>query len=266
MPSPFPGMDPYLEERQLWPDVHHRLISAIGDTLAPQVAPGYFVAIEQRTYIMEVDPSEFVAQPDAAIIRASLESEPARRGGTATAVATAAQIVTLPQYEKVREGYLEIREVGTHEVVTVIELLSPTNKIPGEGRRAYESKRRHVLQTLTNLVEIDLLRIGAPMRMDPTPQTSYRVLITSDWEYPSARLYAFSLAQALPDLPVPLRVGEQEAVLSLGMLLVELYERARYDLRLDYRRPPPEPPLSAEDMAWTEDLLRAAGRREEAGM
>src|ERR1041385_4849596 len=147
MPSPFPGMDPYLEDRQLWPDVHLSLIVAIRDALAPQVEPDYYVRIET--------------------------------GGVAvlTAPVASAVIVWLPQFEPLRERYLEIVDARTHEVITAIELLSPTNKIAGPGRREYEAKRQQVLTTLTNLVEIDLLRIGRPLAMEPGRTSDYCVLI-----------------------------------------------------------------------------------------
>jgi uncharacterized protein DUF4058 len=258
MPSPFPGMDPYLEERNIWPDVHHRLITAIGDELVPQVAPDYFVAVEQRTYVMAVDRQELIARPDAAIIVAPTEAR--GRTALATAVPTTVQTVLLPQFEEIREGYLEIRDTRTHEVVTAIELLSPTNKMPGEGRDKYEAKRRHVLQTLTNLVEIDFLRGWAPMEMEPDPRNDYRIVVAPGWGRPMARLHAVSVRQPLPDVLVPLREGEAEAVLPLGKLLAEVYDRARYDLRLDYRVPP-EPELSPEDATWADELLRAGGLR-----
>jgi len=141
-------------------------------------------------------------------------------------------------------------------VVTAIEILSPSNKAPGEGREAYEEKRRQVLSTRTNLIEIDLLRGGKPMEMQPLPQGDYRILIRAGWERPQARLYACSIRQALPEVPVPLRRGEPEARLPLGQLLADIYTRAHYDLRLDYSQPP-EPPLSPLDAAWTDTLLRA---------
>lgn len=251
MPSPFPGMDPYLEGRNIWPDVHHRLITAIGDALVPQVAPRYYVRIEQRTYIVEVDGEERIARPDVAIITAPSESGPPGEGGVATAVASLAQTVTLPQFEEMREGYLEIRDAQTHEVITVVELLSPSNKVPGEGRKEYEAKRRHVSCTLTSFVEIDFLRAGEPMAMKPLPMSDYRILVRAGWEGYRARLYAFSVRQPIPEVPVPLRYGEKEARLALGRLLGEIYDRARYDLSVEYRQPP-EPPLSPEDALWAE--------------
>lgn len=264
MPSPFPGMDPYLEGRNIWPGLHHRLITAIGDALAPQVAPAYYVEVEERTYIVEIDldflslREKFVGRPDVAIITASSEALPLRQVEVATMATSVAQTVTLPMYEKVREGYLTVRDARTHVVVTVIEVLSPSNKAPGAGRDEYESKRRQVLATLTNLVEIDLLRAGEPMEIQPLSKSDYRILVRAGWERPRARLYAFSVREAIPEVPAPLRRGEKEAVLAVGKLLSEIYDRARYDIRLNYRQPP-EPPLAPEDAAWADELLRAKG-------
>jgi hypothetical protein len=260
MPSPFPGMDPYLERRHVWPDVHSALIVATRDALAPQVAPAYYVAIEERMYIVALDSAEFIGRPDVAIITAPTQAQPAREAETATAVASVVQTVVLPQFEEVRERYLEIRDVQTHAVVTAIEMLSPSNKAPGEGREAYEEKRRQVLSTLTNLLEIDLLRGGKPMEMQPPLQGDYRILVRAGWDRPQARLYACSIRQALPEVPVPLRRGEPEARLPLGTLLADIYARARYDLRIDYRQPP-EPALSPPDAAWADALLRTKGLR-----
>jgi len=253
-------MDPYLERRNVWPDVHSALIVATRDALAPQVAPAYYVAIEERMYIVALDSAEFIGRPDVAIITAPTEARPASESETAIAVASVAQTVVLPQFEEVRERYLEIRDTQTHAVITAMEILSPSNKVPGERREAYEEKRRQVLSTLTNLVEIDLLRGGKPMEMQPLPQGDYRILVRAGWERPHARLYACSVRQALPEVPVPLRRGEPEARLPLGRLLTEIYARAHYDLRLDYRQPP-EPPLSPRDAAWADALLRTKGLR-----
>jgi hypothetical protein len=253
-------MDPYLERRNVWPDVHSALIVATRDALAPQVAPAYYVAIEERTYIVALDSAEFLGRPDVAIITASTEARSVSEAETATAVASVAQTVVLPRFEAVRERYLEIRDAQTQAVVTAIEILSPSNKAPGEGRDAYEEKRRQVLSTLTNLVEIDLLQGGKPMEMQPPPQGDYRILVRAGWERPQARLYVCSVRQALPEVPVPLRRGEPEARLPLGKLLADIYARAHYKLRLDYRQLP-EPSLSPLDAAWADALLRTKGLR-----
>jgi hypothetical protein len=263
MPNPFPGMNPYLERRDIWPDVHAALIVAIRDALAPQVEPRYYVAVEQRTYILPVEDGEQIIRPDVAVIATTPEPEPS--GGVAVSVATETAVttetavevttVTLPLYERVRESYLEIRDAETHEVVTVIEVLSPSNKVPGQGRLEYEAKRRQVLMTLTSLVEIDLLRAGEPMPMKPVPKSYYRILVRRGWEGNKGTLYAFGLRHPIPEIPVPLRQGEKEAKLNLNPLLSDIYDRARYHLRLNYRQPP-DPPLPPDDLAWVQKILK----------
>jgi uncharacterized protein DUF4058 len=265
MPSPFPGMDPYLEGRTIWPDVHPSLIPAIRDALTPQVAPAYYVAIEQRVTTVEIARGEVVREPDVAIV--STQPVPVPSGGVAVAEAPAATAVavTLPYFEKIREGYIEIRDVKHHVVVTAIEVLSRTNKLASDGRQEYERKRRAVLASATSLIEIDLLRAGEPMTMDPVPQTDYRLLVSRGWERPHGTLHAFGIRQAIPAISVPLQWGESEVRLAVGELLAQVYDRARYDLRVDYRAAQPEPPLSAEDAAWVEARLREKGLRAEAG-
>lgn len=265
MPSPFPGMDPYLEGPFVWPDVHHRLVTAISDALAPQVAPAYYVAIEQRVTMLEVEQKPRVTRPDAAVIPTGVPLVPSVSGvAVAEAPPVTALTVTLPHYEEVREGFLEIRDVQHHVVVTAIEVLSPTNKIHPEGRLEYEKKRRQVLGTVTSLIEIDFLRAGEPMAMEPRPASDYRILVRRGWEPPHALLFPFGIRQPILEVPVPLRWGEPAAALKLGELLPQVYDRARYDLRLDYHQPPPDPPLSPEDVAWVDELLQGTRTSDEA--
>lgn len=262
MPSPFPGMDPYLEDRFIWPDVHASLIPAIRDALAPQVAPEYYVAIQQRVTTVEIQRGEGVREPDVAIVPTRPISVPSGGVAVAEAPVTTAIAVTLPHFEQIREGYIEIRDSAHHGVVTAIEVLSPTNKLASDGRPEYEKKRRAVLASATSLIEIDLLRAGEPMRMEPSPQSDYRLLISRSWERPHATLDAFSMQQAIPAVSVPLQWGEKEVQLAVGELLAQVYDRARYDLRVAYRTAPPEPALAAEDAAWVEALLREKGLRD----
>jgi hypothetical protein len=260
MPTPFPGMDPYLERRGLWEEVHTDLIASIRHFLTPLLRPKYRVAIEQRTYLALLPPGEqLVGIPDVLI------SGPGRPGGTAgVALAPNAPLIgELPQPEMVRERYLEVRNVATQEVVTVIEILSPTNKIGQEGRAQYEQKRLAVLASLTNLVEIDLLRAGKPFAMklpgqNGATQSHYRIVVSRSWGRPLADFYLFGLREPLPAFPIPLRRGETEPLLLLQPILHELYDQGGYDLAIDYQQPV-EPPLPAEDAAWVKKLLQQQG-------
>jgi hypothetical protein len=156
--------------------------------------------------------------------------------------------------EEVSENYLEIHEVSTGELITIIELLSPANKLHHQGRKDYEDKREIIFQSRTNLVEIDLLRAGEPMAIEgPDVQSDYRILVSRGAERPRARLFAFNLRQPIPDFSIPLLFGDDEPILKLGNVLHELYQRARFDLRLDYSQSA-VPPLSEEDAEWANSL------------
>ncbi len=122
------------------------------------------------------------------------------------------------------QRYLEVREMGTDEVITIVELLSPTNKRAKDGRADYEKKRRLILASQTHLVELDLLRGAKPMAMHGAQSdATYRILVSRSEQRPIAALhedvladlYAVMLDQPLPDIPIPLKPGEPEPVLAL---------------------------------------------------
>jgi hypothetical protein len=255
MPSPFPGMNPYLEHPSLWPGIHHRLITAIANDLAPKVRPKYIVAIEERVYQVNGDAALLVGVPDVSV-QSSLPVGRATESNLAVAPTFGPVEVLLPVPEIVTEAYLEIRAVETEEVVTIIEVLSPKNKQVGIGRLQYETKRLKILGSATHLVEIDLLRQGNAMSMMGTfEQSHYRILVSPSETRPKAQLYGFNLQDGIPELTVPLRTGEPEPTLNLKLLLDEVYAQGSYDLRIDYRRPP-IPPLSESDLAWVNARLQ----------
>jgi hypothetical protein len=259
MASPFPGMDPYLENSELWSAVHSRLIVAIADDLVEHLSSQYRVEIEKRTYLSSDDEGLLVGIPDVAVLAK-------RAPEAADAIATLPlplpvqpEQVTVPQAEEVTERYLEIREVATGRVVTVIELISPKNKRAGEGRMAYLRKRNQVLASTSHLVEIDLLRGGQPLPMSGTTASDYRILICRSDRRPRADLYGFNLPQPIPPVPIPLMPGDEEPALALQPLLDRVYEKGRYHLAIDYRQPP-VPPLSKESLAWVAEKIGELGR------
>ncbi len=260
MHSPFPGMNPYLENPELWAEVHSRLIVAIADALAPHVRPKYRVAIEKRIYQTIDDKCVLVGIPDVTVGRST--STPIDREISTVAVASPPIKpinVNLPMPEEIREGYLEVREVGTGEVVTVIEVLSPKNKRAGEGRKAYLSKRQQILGSSTHIVEIDLLRGGKSMPIlgNEIP-ADYRILVSRSNTRPKAELYPFNLQEPIPSFPLPLRRGDTEPLLDLQTLVHEVYDRAGLDLAIDYSSKP-IPGLSSSDTAWINQLLHQQG-------
>jgi uncharacterized protein DUF4058 len=251
MPSPFPGMDPYLEHPALWSDVHNRMIAALADHLTPAVAPRYYVALKRRTYLLKPDDIVFVGRPDVAVVERP-GGHPVAPG--AASGATLVLDVEVPSRDEVEETYLQVHEVGTGTLVTIVELLSPANKLLGRGRDVYEQKREQVLATLTNLVEIDLLRAGEPMPvLRAQVRTDYRILVSRGKERPRAQLYAWSVRQPIPSFPLPLLPGDDEPTTDVQAVLAALYDRARFDLRLDYTKPP-VPQLGDDDATWARGL------------
>jgi hypothetical protein len=158
MPSPFPGMNPYLEHPALWSGVHHRLITAVANDLAPKIRPKYIAAIEERVYEISGETSLLVGVPDVSVQRSSTSAAPSNLAVASSA--TQPMEVTIPLARILTEGYLEIRSVETGEAIAVIEVLSPKNKQSVVGRLQYETKASKVLASSTHLVEIDLLRQG----------------------------------------------------------------------------------------------------------
>lgn len=258
MPSPFPGMNPYLEHPEIWPGVHHLLISEIVRFLSPKLRPKYRVAVEVRMYETPSENSLLVGIPDLIVKRSSN----ATKAVTNVAVAvptTQTTKVKVPVPEIIKEGYLEIREVGTDKVITSIEILSPANKRSGKGRQIYEKKRLQVLGSGTHLVEIDLLRVGEPLPFyDNNIESQYRILISPGNCRPNADLYAFNLQDAIPSFPLPLQTEDTEPVIDLQALLSQIYEIASYDLVMDYSRESIQP-LSESDAIWADALLKEKG-------
>jgi Protein of unknown function (DUF4058) len=255
MKSPFPGMDPYLEHPALWPDVHNRLIAALADDLSERVAPRYYVGLERRTYLLKADDLVFVGRPDLAVVPASdapvLVPQP---DTTSTLVLE----VDVPMQDEVSENFLEIHEVKTGKLITIVELLSPVNKLHRQGREEYERKRGYIFRSWTSLVEVDLLRAGEPMPViGAQVKSDYRILVSRGTQRPRAALLAFALRQPIPAFTLPLLPGDAEPEVALNRIVHDLHRRARFDLRLDYTQPP-VPPLSDADRVWAQGLMKAS--------
>lgn len=252
MPSPFPGMNPYLEHPKIWSEVHKWLTVLIAETLNPQLRPKYRVAIEERVYQTSGEDTLLVGIPDNVV---TYQTNSVQRDIAVAVPPTQPVTVTVPLPETVRERYLVVRQVETSEVVTVIEILSPKNKRPGEGRQKYQAKRQKILGSLTHLIEIDLLRRGDAMPTNSRIQTDYRILVSRSHSRPHAELYAFNIQDVIPSLLLPLRPEDSEPKLSLQNLLHRLYDLGSYDLAINYQLEP-MPALSEEEAAWADKLLR----------
>jgi Protein of unknown function (DUF4058) len=214
MPSPFPGMDPYLENPEVWPNAHARLIADIQETLNLIFRPKYYAWIESR-----ID-------------------------------------------DEIPETQLQIFESETRRLVTVIEILSPTNKIAGSaGRESYLRKRAELLQSPVQWVEIDLLREGARLLGGkPYPTCDYTVYVSWLRKRPRAKIWPIFLRQRLPIIPIPLLDVDQDAQLNLREVLDKTYDKSAFDVSLNYKSEA-IPPLSPDDAAWADTLLKEKGLR-----
>jgi Protein of unknown function (DUF4058) len=257
MPSPFPGMDPYLEDPFFWHQFHSRLIVALANDLGRRLRPKYYAAIETRTYLEDVLDTVFVGIPDAIVFSGTPAADTSGTTATITMPTAQPQKVRLVEPIEVKERYLEIRKVGSKEVIVAIEVLSPKNK-RGEGREIYLKKRQLILDSASHFVEIDLLRVAQPIRVEgASGKSDYRILVSAASNRPNADLYSFNLRDPIPVFPLPLRSEDESVTVELGLLLQEVYDQGCLDLQIDYHQPVPAPMLSKEDAEWVEQVVRS---------
>ncbi|MBI4605312.1 MAG: DUF4058 family protein [Planctomycetes bacterium] len=265
MPSPFPGMDPYLEDPVLWPGVHQDFITLTKLTLNARLPSHYALNTGERLYVVQSDRSIY---PDVAMFEAR---EPVGRSSgatSATAAVSDAPWVLIVEPVEVREVFLEILALREGErVVTVIEVLSFTNKAPrSEGRRLYTKKQEELLASDIHMLEIDLLRGGEHLVAAPREQLLHK----GRWDYLAClhrdhgggrfEVWPSTIQKALPRVKVPLSAGDPDLVLDLQGVFTRCYDEAGYARRLDYRKDPSWP-LSADDAAWADALLKQKGLR-----
>jgi hypothetical protein len=242
----FPGMDPYLENPEVWPEVHFGWIAGLARSLNAVITPKYHAAVEKRVY----SDTLLGGIPDVSVFQKGMDRTSPNQ---ATATLSEPIAVTVPIAEEVQERYLEIREVGTGLVVMVVEVLSPKNKRTGEGQQRYDAKRQRILNSEVNLVEIDLLRSGEPKPMVGGVKSDYRILVSRADRCPAAELYAFNLRDLIPLFPLPLRSQDEEPVVNLQELPGRVYQGAALDLAIDDTGQP-IPSVNEEDFAWIQSL------------
>ena len=260
MPSPFPGMDPYLENRAIWPDIHLRLINHISEALQPQVRPKYIARISERIEVAEFGKSYV---PDILIVEPPREPVAAVvQGGVL--VADEPQTIGLLDEER-HVPFIEIIYRETGNVVTLIEVLSPANKV-GDGREKYLQKQNALLDSHVNLVEIDLLSVGLAttlarkLTIDNPPDWRYMISISRAHERSRLQVYAVPLHQRLPRCRIPLRMADADVVLDLPAVFTRCYDVGGYDLLIDYTQAPPVA-LGDAEAQWLTALLAEKGLR-----
>ncbi len=274
MPSPFPGMDPYLEAPHRWPDFHDRLAGQISTDLNGSLPAPYYARLEMRPEIGVMEPGTKPRHvvPDVAVVH---PRSPAPSGSVAVVDAPRRKIspsleVLVPS-EQVRHPFVEVRDpTDGHRLVTLIEIISPSNKRIGDDRDAYFRKQREILDSDASLIELDLIRDGRRLIANPLLEEvivggdeppDYLVLISRPWKRRSDgtpyQVFHIQLADALPCIPVPLREGQEETPLDLQYAFHRAYDSGPYRRGMvDYDQPP-LPPLTGEWAAWAVEHVRA---------
>jgi hypothetical protein len=249
-------MDPFIEMSE-WSNFHSDIIAQIKDQLQPLILPRYLVLTETRVYLERADQDSVHFIPDAAI-SPTLGRPVAPAGSGETAIAEIEpEVYIVPMSEEHREPYLVLRDREENEVVTVIEVLSPTNKLPGSvGKQVYSDKRAELLRSHVNLLEIDLLRDGQRARLNRPlkPTTDYCVLLHRISQRPKVHVWEFGIRNRLTAIPIPLAAGDPDVRLDLQAAVNSIYDRLGYSLRVPYHKPL-QPPPRPQDKAWLQQTL-----------
>lgn len=260
MAGPFPGMDPYLEFQASWLDFHNRLIAEISNELGAGLPDSYVARVDERIEVVDSGPDPPDSyRPDVLVGR--FDEGSARPGSSATAPAAMLEPMRVEILDRdpdeLRVTWVEIRALPELELVTVVEVLSPSNK-SWQGRRAYLDKREELHASRVNLVEIDLLLGGAPLPMKQRIESgAYYAIVARGVRLPAAEVYRWTVRDPLPRLPIPLREPDPDVVIDLASLTTRVYNLGRYPRTLRRDLPLPEAALlKPEDRAWVESLVR----------
>ena len=250
MPSPFPGMNPYMERQLPWDSFHPHFISTGLVHLAAQLRPRYVVRIESRMYIHEpAADRRFFGTSDIGVQRPP--GREVERSSTATVAPAYVRLGEPVEIERVKHLTIRARDGG--DLVTVLELLSRTNKYAGPDRAQYEFKRTEVLKSRTHFVEVDLLRGGPRMVPDDAPPGDYCAVVSRVEERPEAGVWSWHLRDPMPVVPIPLRGEDADAKLDLKAILDQMYDGGSY--ADDIYTGPPEPRLTPEEAAWAAQFV-----------
>lgn len=257
MKSPFPGMDPYLEER--WGDVHTKLCTYSADVLNTRLPKGLIARTQERVGV-ELDEGETATtEPDTIVLHGY--SHQGRENGGVAQMLPSFKLVAIS--EPITERFVEIRSGRGQKLVTVIEFISPSNK--GTNRTKFIAKRKLLLAGGVNVVEIDLTRGGEWHKLIAAEQiprdavSAYRYTIRLPQEAGVTYLQPIALREPLPVISMPLREDEPHVDLPLQSLIDEAYTKGLYGEEIDYDEPL-DPPLNEADAVWAKSLIAAAKR------
>ena len=227
MPSPFPGMDPFLEDERLWPSFQHQLVNCLYQILLPGLVDRYRARVGQRHY------------------------------------ATEQALFTSVVREEHHEEYIEIRQRTDGRLITLVDVVSPANKITTQGRQSYLEKRREGRSAGSNLVEIDLVLQGQPMldySRDGLPDWDYAVTVTRSTQPERYEIYTATLEKRLPRFRLPLAADDRDTVVDLQAAFTRAFDQGGFAEQIDYQKDPATR-LSEHNRGWLDAKMREAKRR-----
>jgi hypothetical protein len=256
MPSPFPGIDPYLEAQGFWPDFHASFITYWRDALAELLPDNYEARMDERVNLVDLPADKIKRiEPDLAVSQLRRSSGPT----PATSALATLEPTTIPLLveEERRETYIEILRRPNRTLVAVLELLSPSNK-EEPGRSSYLAKRQALLHEAVHLVELDFLLVGQhpPLARD-YPTGHYFALVARADQRPDCEVYAWTIRQAVPAIPIPLHHPDPDVWINLAEVFTLTYDRGRYTRSIDYATAP-QLPLSGVDATWVQQVAEGA--------
>lgn len=254
MPSPFPGMDPYLESPAFWRDFHDSLVIYCRDSLNDLLPDNYEARVEERLNLVE-SPDEASREVISDVSVGQMHPLPSRVPvATHPALTREPVSVGLPILDEARDAYIEVLQRPDRSLISVVEVLSPWNK-KGPDRRVYLLKRNALLRQPVHLIELDLLIGGSRLPMsEPLPRGDYYAFVSRDGERTHSEVYAWALDQSLPAIRVPLKPPDGDLLLNLQTVFTTTYDRGRYLRSLGYQGPPPLP-LPEQVLRWVDEVL-----------
>lgn len=255
MRSPFPGMDPYLENPAFWSDFHATFINYWREAVADRIPDHYEARIDERVNLVEVQPEKIRRfKPDVAVTRGPHSPAP---GPAASGVATLEPVVVpLLIEEEARETYIQILHRPDRTLVAILELLSPSNKEEPD-RSTYLARRNTLLHRDVHLVELDLLLKGQRIPLaDAYPAGNYFALVADAMRRPNCDVYGWTMRQPLPPIPIPLRPPDPAVWIDLAAVFAIAYDRGRYARSIDYTQLPPIS-LPGDELTWAQECARS---------
>jgi hypothetical protein len=215
-------MDPYLEDEALWPVFHHQLVMCLYQILLPGLVDRYRARVGQRHYLTEQ------------------------------------ALFTSVVREEHHEDYIEIRQRTDGRLITLIDVVSPANKVTCAGRSAYLDKRKEGKTASANLVELDLVLQGQPTldySREGLPDWDYAVTVTRSTQPEKYEIYTATLQKRLPRFRLPLAPDDRDTVLDLHTAFTRCYDQGGFAARIDYGKDPPTT-LTSEDKQWLQEMLK----------